>query len=128
MIGIRGSLTINMETSPKIVKSKVDRMITAKVHPEILSSIFDERNLLIEQMAVEKINGTTMYRPTRMNKSVKKINVSLTLILSKGKRNAATIPNAIPSKYLIQTFIMSSANNVLIRSRKSQIKTCSFLL
>ena len=110
VIGMRGSLTINIETSPRIVKSKVDRMITAKVHPEILSSILDERNLLIAQMAVEKINGTTMYLPMRMNKSVKKTNASLTLILSKGKRKDATIPNAIPSKYLIQTFIMSSKN------------------
>ena len=110
VIGMRGSFMIKIEVIPTIVKSNEDRMMIEKVHPEILSSIFDERNLLIAQMAVEKINGTTMYRPTRMNKSVKKIKASLTLMLSKGKRNDATIPKAIPSKYLIQTFIMSSKN------------------
>ena len=110
VIGMRGSFMIKIEVIPTIVKSNEDRMMIEKVHPEILSSILDERNLLIAQMAVEKINGTTMYLPMRMNKSVKKTNASLTLILSKGKRKDATIPNAIPSKYLIQTFIMSSKN------------------
>ena len=37
-------------------------------------------------------------------------NVKAPQITPKGKRKDATIPNAIPSKYLIQTFIMSSKN------------------
>ena len=118
VIGMRGSLTINMEAIPTIVKSNVDRMITAKVHPEIFSNIFDERSLLIEQIAVKRINGTTMYLPMRMNNSVKKTIASLTLMLSKGKRNDAKIPKEIPSKYFIQTFILSSASYVLIRLSK----------
>lgn len=105
MIGIRGSFTRRIERTPIRVKSKVDAKITKKVHKNVFKRIFADRNLLMAQIAVVKIKGTTIYLPILINNSDKNERTLRQVAFSVGRTKAARIPSATPIKYFTQTFI-----------------------
>lgn len=105
VIGMRGSFTSRIESNPTEVKIKVEQTITRTVHRVVLKNNFEERSLFTEIIAVEKTSGTTMYRPILIINSVKKEIKATKDALFMGKTRAAIIPNKIPSKYFIQSFI-----------------------
>ena len=80
-------------------------MITKTVHEKVFHSNFDERNLFTAQIAVVKIKGITIYLPIRINNSDRKDRMLRQTAFPAGRIKAATMPNATPIKYLIQTFI-----------------------
>ena len=103
VIGIRGNFTNKMEHNPIKVKIKDETIIIKKVQLIVLRTSFDVLNLFTETIAVEKIKGTTRYRPNLINNSVKKERKSAAFALSNGRINAAKIPSTIPIIYFNQT-------------------------
>ena len=117
MIGIGLNFTISTEKIPTKVKKKDDATIQISVHKNVFPTKKDIRNLYIETIAVQKINGTTRYRPNLMNNVVINSNNEEADAVFNGRITAAKMPINIPNKYLIQSFILLLYHTLVWDSR-----------
>ena len=60
VMGILGSLIINIERRPTNISRSAETTIIIRVHIPVFRIIFVSRSLLMAVIAVKKISGTTM--------------------------------------------------------------------
>ena len=107
-IGIRGSFTIKIATNPRIVSKRVDETITRKVIKRVLKNFFVSLSLKTATVKLKNTSGTSKNRTVLMAISERKLTIPVSVSRFSGNTKAAIIPSAIPIKYLIQIFIISS--------------------